>query len=101
MSKTMSLSAVIVAALAFGGWLLAQQAQPDRQKADTGPVHFTVSPAGNSAVLLETTTAKTWVLSHSVDGTAVWLPARRIDSEREARDWLEREKELLPGPQKK
>jgi hypothetical protein len=51
--------------------------------------------------MLETPTGKTWILSHSVDGTAVWLPVRWIDGEREAREWLEREKQLLPPPPKK
>jgi hypothetical protein len=101
MSKHRFLGVVLVALLALGGWVLAQQVQPDPKKADPGAGHLTVSPAGQSAVLLDTTTGKTWILSHSVDGTAVWLPLRRIDSEREAHEWLEREKQLLPGPQKK
>ena len=101
MSKHRFLCAAMVVLLGLGGWVLAQQVQPDPKKADPGPIHLTVSPAGQSAVLLDTTNGKTWVLSRSVDGTAVWLPARRIDSEREAREWLDREKQLLPEPQKK
>lgn len=101
MSKRFLLSAVIVALLGLGSWVLAQQVQPGPKKGDPDLARLTVSPADKSAVLLDATTGKTWVLSHSVDGSAVWLPIRRIDSEREMHEWLEREKARVPAPLKK
>jgi len=43
---------------------------------------------------LDTKSGKTWVLTHSVEGQSIWLPAKRIDSEDEARDWQKREEQL-------
>jgi hypothetical protein len=43
-------------------------------------------------VLVDTATGKTWVLHRGGDGSAAWLPARRIDSDKEARQWREADK---------
>jgi hypothetical protein len=85
---------LVVGLLAVGGWAVAQQDRPGPKAPvpESGP--FAASPAGQSAVLLDTKSGKTWVLTHSVKGQSVWLPARRIDSEEEARDWQEREKKI-------
>lgn len=88
MSKRVIIPAVVVAALLVGGWSLAQQAQAPKQ---TDPGRFMVSPAGKSAVLLETTTGKTWLLAESADGDAVWLPLERLNSRDQFLEWRERE----------
>ena len=95
MSRTIILGALIAVGLALGGWALAQQQPPAAKvppKAESG--QFAVAPAGQSAVLLDTKTGKTWVLTHSVQGQSVWLPAKRIDSEEEAREWREYQKSI-------
>jgi hypothetical protein len=42
-------------------------------------------------VLVDTATGKSWVLHRGGDGSAAWLPALRIDSDKEARQWREAE----------
>ena len=85
---------VVVGLVALGSWALAQQERPGGKgpAAEGGP--FVVSPAGDTAVLLETKSGKTWVLRRSVEGDAVWLPAKRIDSHEEGNRWRQREEEL-------
>jgi hypothetical protein len=76
-----------IAVVALGTWALTHAQQPIGK----GPVpeggQFLVSPAGESAVLVDTKSGKTWVLTRAIDGESVWLPANRIDSADEARDW--------------
>ena len=95
MSRKLIFIALIGATLALGGWALAQQ-QPPVAKIPPQPDigHFAISPAGQSAVLLDTKTGKTWVLTRSVDGESVWLPAKRIDSDIEAHDYREYQKKM-------
>lgn len=74
----------------------ADPAEPAARPAGAKPAPpeggpFAVSPAGQSAVLLDTKSGKTWVLTRSAHGESVWLPASRIDSAQEARDWQGRE----------
>jgi hypothetical protein len=93
MYRKFVIGAIIAASLAIGGWTLAQQDTP----APKGPApagQFVVSAAGPSAVLLDSKSGKTWVLTHSVGGQSIWLPVRRIDSEDEARAWQEHEMKL-------
>src|SRR5262245_17720698 len=95
MSRRFVVGIIITASLAIVSWALAQQERPVAKApalAEGGP--FVVSPAGQSAVLLDTKSGKTWVLTHSVEGVSVWLPTRRIDSEQEAQEWQEREKKI-------
>jgi hypothetical protein len=91
MSRKFVFGVLITASLALGGWVLAAQQEQPAAKAPpqsaSGP--FAVSPAGQSAVLLDTKSGKTWVLAHFVEGESVWLPAKRIDSEQEAKEWKE------------
>ena len=95
MSRKFILGVLIAASLALSGWALAQQ-QPPVAKIPPQPDigHFAISPAGQSAVLLDTKTGKTWVLTRSVDGESVWLPAKRIDSDIEAHDYREYQKKM-------
>jgi hypothetical protein len=83
---------LVLGLLALGGWAIAQQERPGAQPAAPEGGPFVVSPAGQSAVLLDTRSGKTWVLTRSVEGESVWLPVKRIDSEEEARDWQQRDK---------
>jgi hypothetical protein len=94
MSRRYVFGIVFAGLLALGGWALAQQERPGAKgpAAEGGP--FAVSPAGDTAVLLETKSGKTWVLGRSVEGHAVWLPAKRIESHEEALQWRQREEEL-------
>src|SRR5262245_55672529 len=94
MSRSYLIGIVVVGLVALGSWALAQQERPGGKgpAAEGGP--FVVSPAGDTAVLLETKSGKTWVLRRSVEGDAVWLPAKRIDSPEEAHRWREREEEF-------
>ena len=87
MSRRYVTGIVVVGLLALGGLALAQQDRPGSKAPVPEAGQFVVSPAGQSAVLLETKSGKTWVLTSSVEGHSVWLPATRIDSEKEARAW--------------
>jgi len=89
MFRRFAIGILIGGFLVTGSWVMAQQERPDAKKAtstEVGP--FVASPAGDTAVLLETKSGKTWVLTRSVDGRLMWLPASRIDSEEEAGVWL-------------
>jgi hypothetical protein len=82
MSKRIALATVGVVALTLTGWALAQQAQPAPKKADGESPRYMVAPAADGAVLLETSTGKTWLLHRSVAAqgvSAYWLPAIRLE----------------------
>jgi hypothetical protein len=55
---------------------------------------FLVSAAGDTSVLVDTKSGKTWVLTRAVDGESVWLPAQRIETLEEARNWRVAQKRL-------
>ena len=92
MSRRHVIGILVVGLLALSGWAFAQQERPGAKAAAPESGQFAVSSAGSSAVLLDTKSGKTWVLTRSVEGQSVWLPVRRIDSEEEARDWQKQEK---------
>jgi hypothetical protein len=94
MSRHYVIGIVVVGLLALGGWALAQQERPGAKGPAAEGGSFVVSPAGETAVLLETKSGKTWVLHRSVQGDSVWLPAMRIDSDRAVREWRGREEEF-------
>src|SRR5262245_31311808 len=85
MDRRFVLGLAVVAILVVGAWGLTQ-AQQSGGKAPASD-QFLVSSAGETAVLLDTKSGKTWVLTRAVDGESVWLPAKRIDSPDEAKDW--------------
>src|SRR5262249_23404494 len=91
MSRHYLISILVVGLLALGGWVFAQQERPVAKAPAPEGGQFVVSPAGDTAVLLETKSGRTWVLRRSVEDHSVWLPAKRIDSEQEVRRWLEEE----------
>src|SRR6266850_5919524 len=84
MAKRIVLGLALAALVFLGGWAVAQQpgqaiginksanvsaphGAPTQGKDSKEGGHFTVSPAGNTAVLVDTATGKTWVLRHSFD----------------------------------
>jgi hypothetical protein len=92
MDRRYVLGVALVAVLALGAWSWTQAQQPDGKIAAPAGDQFRVSPTSDSAVLLDTRSGKTWVLMRSFDGEHVWLPAKRIDSPDEARDWRKEQK---------
>jgi hypothetical protein len=52
-----------------------------------------VVQAGAIAVLLDTATGKTWVLQPRGPSGAVWVPARRLDSEQDVQKWRAEQQE--------
>lgn len=89
-------SAVTIIAFVFVGlcgWAFAQQ-EPQVAPKITDPAggRYAVSPIGTTAVMVESTSGKTWLLHHSADGsTAMWLPVERVDDPDKAQEWLKRE----------
>ena|SRR6267378_2778836 len=95
MSKRFIIALVAVIAVGLCGWAFAQQGQPTARKTDAEGGRFAISSVGTSAVMIEITSGKTWVLRHSADGrSAAWLPVERIDDPKKAEMWLEREEAL-------
>lgn len=122
MSKVFIPVALFAVLLGLGGWLLAQppgaglpgtapragvvqfdlgfpieQIQPkvpDKPAKPAPPADgkFTVSGSGEGAIMVESTTSKTWVLHRGPGGAFTWLPIRRIDNEDEAAKLREKEK---------
>jgi hypothetical protein len=94
MSRRHVIGILVLGLLALGGWAVAQQERPGAKAPAPEGGPFVVSPAGDTAVLLETKSGKTWVLRRSVEGHSVWLPAKRIDSEEDGLRWRQREEEV-------
>ncbi|MBI3407741.1 MAG: hypothetical protein HY040_05220 [Planctomycetes bacterium] len=92
MSKSFWAGAVCVALLSLAGWALAQQGQPGPKK--TEGERYMVAPAGDGAILLETTTGKTWVMRMNTD-PSYWLPAMRFDREEDFQAWREAERKKV------
>ncbi len=105
---------VAAAVLAVGGWALAQQDQAASKSAagqkaapQTTPGQmaggqiaaaqsgtFVLFAAGDTTILLNTNSGKTWALQRSVEGEVVWLPGKRLDSEEDVMRWKEREEHI-------
>jgi hypothetical protein len=117
MSKQM-LTVVVLALAAAGGWALAQQSRPPSsfpRPDEPAPVQQSGAPAvpqpglggklppaagryhvalsGERGVLVDSATGKTWDLVRGNNGRAVWLPARKLDSDKDIRQWLDSEKD--------
>lgn len=103
MENIMSKRIVVVALLLFlvgiCGWAVAQQNQPERAFGKMGlPVsRYTAVAAGQSAILLDTTSGKTWVMTQGVDGDSAWLPAQKLDTNEAAQEWLAKERKRAEG----
>jgi hypothetical protein len=93
MSKHVLGAATLLALVGVSGWVLAQQGQPAAAKATAAPGTYQIVASGQSAVLLEAATGRTWVLTQSLDGDVVWLPAQRLESDEQVRGWQKKERE--------
>ncbi|MGL4419297.1 MAG: hypothetical protein ACRCZF_01410, partial [Gemmataceae bacterium] len=92
MTKSKWLGLVIMGGcLVAGGWTLAQpRPQPlPLVPAQSPPGHYVVTGFKDSAVMVDSTNGKSWVLHLSVqDGTSVWVPVAKIDDLNEGSDWI-------------
>ena len=112
MSKRFLAVVLLLTLLAAGGWALAQEnrgqnpgsnapknlprglpatfpGQPAASGVPAAPGRYAVVQVGAQAVLLDTATGKTWLLQPGGQGRAVWVPARRLDSDKEVQGWQE------------
>ena len=79
-SRLITWSGVIL--LAYGAYVVGQQGAIETPKSD-GP--FMVTGTGESNILLDTKTGRTWLLSELPQSPLpVWLPLGRVDSAEEA-----------------
>ena len=78
--------AVVAAAVMLIAYTTAQSDEPSGDFA-RGP--FAVSPAGQSAVMLDTGTGESWLLQASTAShePPVWIPLHRLADEDEAARW--------------
>src|SRR5436190_15403532 len=101
MPRSATLWSFVVRGVACGAYALAQQGGPQPPpppapgnvgapaNVAAGPGSFSVSAAGDSAVLLEAKSGRTWLLVRSSDRTrpAAWLPIERLDQPEQAAEW--------------
>jgi hypothetical protein len=72
------------------GTAVVVKAEPGSSRTESS---FTVTAAGNVAILLEPSTGKTWRLANGVDET-VWLPiTKRLESAEQRDKWIEEDSE--------
>ncbi|MDX2035914.1 MAG: hypothetical protein SFX72_04625 [Isosphaeraceae bacterium] len=82
-------------AVAAAGWSLAQSGPAADARPERDGDRFAVVSMGESAVMVETRSGKTWVLFPSGDGRpGAWLPTTRIDDRSEAEQWLEMQRHI-------
>jgi len=96
MSRTTILCSLVMSAVACCAFAVAQQAaQPTPPPPAGGGAGFAVSPAGDSAVLLETRSGRTWLMVRSSDRLqpAVWLPIERLEQRQQAAEWDTQQRE--------
>jgi hypothetical protein len=93
MSQRFLIPTLVLALAGLAGWALAQPGGGAGPRKGDGAGQFAVSAAGNSAVLLDRSTGKTWVLNQAVDGSSVWVPAKRLDTEEQVQQWMKAERE--------
>jgi hypothetical protein len=98
MSRRIPAFLSIGALVALTGWALGQSGRSDAKKLVLEPGRFTVAPAGNTAVLLDTFTGQCWILQPAGEGSAAWIPTRRFDTDKEVRMWQEAERARKTAP---
>jgi hypothetical protein len=90
------LAVSLAAALAAGGWALAQQ-EPLKESRDdrAASSRYAVVRVDKGALLVDTVTGKTWawVVSSPGQRPGVWAPIRRLESDKEFQRWLDREQQ--------
>lgn len=96
MSRRVVIGLGVAAVVLVAGWVWAQQ-KPEAEAKPAGPAgRYTVSPAGDTAILIDTATGRAWVLTPSAvrSEASAWLPTLRIDTDKDAERWLARQREL-------
>ena len=94
MSNRFFVPALLLAVTGVGGWAVAQQSsQEPLRTSKPSPGRYTVVAAGQSAILLDTGTGRTWVMNQGVNGDSAWLPSQKFDNEETARQWLATERQ--------
>jgi len=107
-------AALAIVLIAAAGWTLAQQpgsgrgapiyrgtapeppaagtpGAPGTPVARAVPGRYTVALSGERGLLVDTITGKSWDLQRGVRGRAVWVPAERLDSDKDVQRWLDEE----------
>jgi hypothetical protein len=92
MTQRLLIPTLVLALVGLAGWTLAQPGPGGPKKGD-GAARFAVSAAGTALVLLDGSAGKTWVLNQALDGSSVWLPVKRLDTEEQVHQWLKAERE--------
>jgi len=94
-AKLWLLVAIVAIVAVSSAYALAQQGGEPPAASANLPATFSVSPAGDSAVLLDGRSGRTWLLIRSIDRTqpAVWLPVERLDQPEQAAKWDAAERE--------
>lgn len=93
MSKRFIVPTLLLGLAGLSGWAVAQQNQPERQAAVQRSSRYTAVAVGQTAILVETTTGKTWVMTQGIDGDSTWLPTQRLESAEAASQWLPKERQ--------
>ena len=89
MSKRVAVCFALCLLIAVGGWAGAQPGPGEAKKAEAGSERYIVTGMGSSAILLETTSGKTWSYQMSLHAqTGVWLPVKRLDTPEEVNEFL-------------
>lgn len=96
MSRPLIVFAAVVLLVAY-----ASSALPDQWMNHAVREHFSVSPVGQSAVLVDSQTGRTWLLQRPASDymPAVWVPMRRLDDKEEVLRWRaeQAEQRTLPN----
>ena len=99
MSKRFFVVAALLGVAGVCGWAIAQQGgQPPGGKGGFGGAangRFTTVAAGQTAILLDSRTGQSWVMTQGAEGDAAWLPAQKIDSEDAAHQWRAKERQRI------
>ncbi|RPI76875.1 MAG: hypothetical protein EHM42_14390 [Planctomycetaceae bacterium] len=98
MSSLTRVASVGVLALSLlCGWAIAQNSSskglPDRA-GDGNVGRYTVAASGQGAILLDSTSGKTWTLVRNIEtASAAWLPLDRVEEPAEVEEWISRQRE--------
>jgi hypothetical protein len=96
MSKRFVVVAALLGVAGICGWGIAQQGgQSGRQAAGGASGRYTAVAAGQTAILLDTRSGQSWVMTQGADGDAAWLPTQKVDSPEAAHQWLTRERQRM------
>ena len=98
MSKCHVMAAVLLGAAGISGWAIAQQGvQPGGRGLGgaAGNGRYTTVAAGQTAILLDSRSGQTWVMTQGADGDAAWLPTQKFDNQEDAHQWLVKERQRM------